>query len=49
MGLSFLCSVEPISTKAIMGRDPFGIFKEGEVHTISYSRIYAMIGLTTQQ
>ena len=21
---------------AIMGRDPFGIFKEGEVHTISY-------------
>jgi hypothetical protein len=37
MGLSFLCSVEPVSTKAIMGRDPFGIFiKEGEVHTISY-------------
>jgi len=21
---------------AIMGRDPFGIIKEGEVHTISY-------------
>ena len=36
MGLSFLCSVEPAATKAMMGRDPFGIFKEGEVHTISY-------------
>jgi hypothetical protein len=36
MGLSFLSLAEPISTKAIMGRDPFGIFKEGEVHTISY-------------
>jgi hypothetical protein len=23
-----------------MGRDPFGIFKEGEVHTISYSRLF---------
>ncbi len=22
---------------AIMGRDPFGIIKEGEVHTISYA------------
>jgi hypothetical protein len=45
MGLSFLCSVEPVSTKAIMGRDPFGIFiKEGEVHTISYRKIIAMIG-----
>jgi len=23
---------------AIMGRDPFGIIKEGEVHTISYNK-----------
>ena len=23
-----------------MGRDPFGIFKEGEVHTISYCKIF---------
>jgi hypothetical protein len=38
MGLSFLSLAEPISTKAIMGRDPFGIFKEGEVHTISYTK-----------
>jgi len=30
---------------AIMGRDPFGIIKEGEVHTISYRKIYAMVGL----
>ena len=22
-----------------MGRDPFGIFKEGEVHTISYNTL----------
>jgi hypothetical protein len=26
---------------AIMGRDPFGIFQEGEVHTISYIRCNA--------
>ena len=46
MGLSFLCSVEPVSTKAIMGRDPFGIFKEGEVHTISYNNRYDLQTIT---
>jgi hypothetical protein len=51
MGLSFLSLAEPISTKAIMGRDPFGIFKEGEVHTISYrmnsgdGRVYLCAGI----
>ncbi len=28
-----------VSIKAIMGRDPNGIFQEGEVHTISHKLI----------
>jgi len=28
---------------AIMGRDPFGIIKEGEVHTISYKQVKGTI------
>ena len=34
---------------AIMGRDPFGIFQEGEVHTISYDSRQAAGGFALQE